>query len=218
MKKNNYFILMSGMFLMIIMMGCFGGGNKNEEDISRFTSLELEQMGWQMFKEGRFLDAEKYFEELTKREEHFYLVGHGGLGWTFLKTYKYQNSRLEFQKFFVLDTLNLYAPADSLTRDVRAGQVLVNSALSEHVDLIAASSVFTASNNTNNNWKFRYDNTIDVIDMRLLRAASQVALKNFTDAYAMVRLIEPSFETNINTVEGRLLLVQKIEEMIFDRS
>ncbi|MCL2063940.1 MAG: hypothetical protein FWG98_06170 [Candidatus Cloacimonetes bacterium] len=196
-------------FSSYLFTGCGNKGN----DVSSYSSNELTILGWQAFQNGNFAEAERYFNELTKREDA-YLVGHGGLGWTFLRTYKYQNAKNEFNKFFTLDSLGVYPPTDSLTRDVRAGQVFVHSALSEHSVVITSSQGFTANNATNNNWRFRYDRNITVVDVRLLRAASQVSMKNFTDAYTMVRLIEPSFETDLNTVEGRLMLVMKIEELI----
>ena len=208
--KNILFFF--SLLLFISFSGCIFGGGEND-DLSSKSSSEIERMGWTAFQDGKFNDSEKYFNELTKREDA-YLVGHGGLGWTFLKTYSYLNARNEFNKFFSLDSLGVYAPADSMTRDVRAGQVLANSALFGHTEVITSSQGFTANNATNNNWRFRFDRKITVLDIRLLRAVSQVALSNFSDAYTMVRLIDPSFETDINTVEGRLLLVQKIEELI----
>jgi len=185
----------------------------NKDELSDKPSRELEQLGWEAFTNGKYNDSEKYFSELTKRDDS-YLIGHGGLGWTFLRTYKYSNARSEFNKFFILDTLGVYAAADSLTRDVRAGQTLVYNALSEHTDVVTVSQGFVASTTVNNTWRFRYDRSYTVSDVRLIRAVSQIALSNFADAYAMVRLIEPSFETDINTVEGRLLLIRKIEELM----
>ena len=210
---KNQIIIIICLLLIINFSGCiFGGG----DDLSSKSSEDLIERGWRAFQNGNYKDSEKYFNELTKREDA-YLVGHSGLGWTFLKTFKYQNAKNEFNRFFSLDSLGVYAPADSLTRDVRAGQVLVHSALSEHGSVITTSSGFTANNATNNNWRFRFDRSITVVDVRLLRAVSLIALSNFTDAYIMVRLVDSSFETNINTIEGRLLLVKKIEELLFLR-
>ena len=202
------------LFLIIIsifLKGCLF--EKKNEEVIDIPTPELIELGWSSFQSAKYSDSEKYFNELTSREDG-YLVGHSGLGWTFLRTYKYQNARSEFNKFFSLDSLGVYAPADSLTRDVRAGQTLTFSALSEHPDVITVSQGFVASNAVNNNWSFRFDRTLTVSDIRLLRAVSQVALSNFADAYAMVRLIDPTFETDIATVEGRLALIMKIEELM----
>ena len=212
--KNYLLFILCSLIFIVSFIGC---GKDDGIDLSGTASSELERLGWQAFQNNNFSNAEMYFNELTKRDEHYYLVGHGGLGWTFLKTHQYSNSRNEFRKFFDLDTLNIYVPADSLTRDVRAGQTIVHSATLDHNRVLEFSNGFIANNNTNNNWRFRYDRTITVADVRLMRAVSQIALANFADAYAMVRLIDPTFETDINTVEGRIVLVRKIEEMILDR-
>ena len=202
-------IILISLLIVLAFIGC-----TKKENLKGHSSSDLINLGWSSFRNGNLKNAEKYFEELTLREDEF-LIGHAGLGWTYLKRQEFLNARNEFNKFILQNT---YAANDTITRDVRTGQTFVHSALSEHAEVLLVSNGFVASNNTNNNYRFRYDTKIDVIDIRLLRAMSLIAMSNFTDAYTIVRLVEPNFEIiDINSIEGRLLLFNKIEELLFDR-
>jgi hypothetical protein len=142
------------------------------------------------------------------------LIGNYGLGWTFLRSFQFNNAKEEFNRFIVTnDDLRVYTVADSVFRDVRAGQAVAHSALGEHTQVVAVSSWFSGVSADVNAWQFTYDTSIDVRDIRLLRAMSQYALSDFAASLTTVRLIDPSFEADVSTVEGRLMLMRKIEEL-----
>ena len=220
--KTNYFYIF---IFLLIFTGCIfdkssnGNGGGVTPPAHRFVSMtsdEIDREGWSSFQSKDYTNAEECFTELTIRDE-VYLRGHYGLGWTFIKTYKYLNAKNEFAKFFELDSLGVYVPADSVSRNVRAGQTIVLNALLEHPETLQVSNTFNANTPVNNNWRFRYDTSITIFDIRLLRAISQVALGQLENALQTVQLLDPEFIVNINTIEGRLMLMQKIEELSRNR-
>lgn len=203
--KKNIIILFS---VLLLLTACiFEKEEKKDKSLDKLPSDELKQMAWEAFLDKNYEDSEIYFSVLARKADA-YLYGHYGLGWTFLKTYKYQNAKNEFNKFIILDSLNIYNPTDSIFIDVKAGQTITFNALSEHL------SAITASNSVPATWVFKYDSSLNIIDIRLLRAVSQYALGRFQDALNTVRLVDPNFDADIETVEGRIRLMQKIESLL----
>ena len=209
MKKTIIILILVS--LLLISCDLFNG--KDDRNLDGYTSTQLQTMGWEAYQNRRWNDAERYFSALTLRADD-YLVGHYGLGWTHLRRHRYLNARNEFNRFFTLDINNTFAPADSVTRNVRAGQTFVFSALHDNAQVLIVSQTFAASNPANNNWSFRFEREIDINDIRLLRASSQFLLGQFQAALETVRMVDPSFEANVSTVEGRLMLQIRIEELL----
>ena len=203
----------------LILTSCGLFDKDDDKNLDGYTSAQLQTMGWQAFQNRRWNEAERYFSALTLRADD-YLIGHYGLGWTYLRRHSYINARNEFNSFFTLDINNIFGPTDSVTRNVRAGQTFVFSALHENDQVIVVSQPFVASTVVNNNWSFTYDERIDINDIRLLRATSQFLLGRFRDACDTIRLIDSSFEVDdiqFLTVEGRLMLQMKLDALYASR-
>jgi len=182
-------------------------------DLDKLTPAEVMVKGWEAWQAKNYTAAEKCFSHLLKREDG-YLLGHYGLGWTYMREYKYLNSKNEFHKFMTTDSLGVFAPSDSIFRNVRYGQIITHSAMAEHQDVVTLSTTLTANTPVNNNWRFGYDKSIDIIDIRLFRAMSCVALGQLSSALDMIKLIDPLFDTDLTTVEGRIKLINKLNELI----
>jgi hypothetical protein len=199
-------------FILLITTLCTFVACSPKDDLHSLNTSQLIDRGWDAFSKNKFSTAEKHFDVLTTRADG-YLQGHYGLGWTYLMTRRYQNAKNEYEKFMTTDTLGVYSPSDPDFIDVRAGQVFVFSALSEHQNTINTSNTFGNASL----WSFRRNPRINVIDIRLARATSQYATANFSGALTTIRLIDTTFEADINTVEGRKLLADKIEALLNSR-
>jgi hypothetical protein len=202
------------MFVLLLsgMIGCLGSSD-NDKGTSEdaFTTSELVSRGWSAFSSNDFNSAERYFAALTRREDG-YLAGHYGLGWTFIRKHDYANAKNEFFKFATTDSLGVYNQSDIESINVRAGRTIVAHVLSEHQDAITFSGAIPAT------WVFIHDTRLDITDIRLFRAYSQCAVNSFPAALTTIRLIEPTFDVNVNTVEGRIRLMQRIEQLFSSRN
>ena len=213
-SKEVYLVLASKMILVIctclmLLLSC--SGDKGPSLSSR-SATELIAEGWKLFTKKNYKESEKYFSELTKRPEA-YLVGHYGLGWTFVKTNHFENAKTEFNKFIVLDTLDVYSNTSIEYIDVQAGMAIAFNATREHASAISASqSVYS-----NTAWNFQHDPKIESVDIRLVRADSQFSLSRFADCRTTIRTIEPGFDADINTIEGQIQLARKLESLILSR-
>jgi hypothetical protein len=174
----------------------------------------LVQYGWEAFEKRDFITAEKHFSILIDRED-VQLIGYYGLGWTLLKKFEFLNASHLFNDFILLnDDLQLFSATDTIFRDVRAGQTIAYSAMREHQQVIIVSNIFTATSTAINTWHFTFDSSIDTTDIRLFRAIAQYSISDFSASLSTIRLIDPLFDANVNTVEGRLMLAMKIEELV----
>lgn len=200
MKKSILIIILS----LIIIASCSKNTAKNQ--ISGMNSAELYKRGWTYYKLANFTEAEKYFSELSSRPL-YYLEGNLGLGWTYLKQYKYENSKIEFNKFFNNDSLDIILPADSSFTDGKAGLCFASSALHQENDVISNSSTIQSS------WKFRFDAAIDYKDIILLKAISYYSLGEYALSLQMVQILDPNFTVDLTFTEGKVLLAQKIEAL-----
>jgi hypothetical protein len=197
--------------LVLTMMGCFGSSDSGGSSLDGMSTSELITSGWNAFTASDFNNAERYFNALTTREDG-YLVGHYGLGWTFIRKHDYVNARSEFVKFTTTDSLGVYTQSDIVFINVRAGQTIAAHVLSEHANAIAFSNAIPAT------WVFAHDTRLDITDIRLFRAYSQCAVNSFPAALTTVRLIDPTFESDVNTVEGRIRLMERIEQLFISRN
>ena len=195
----------------MVLLSCSDKDDK--EDLNNLSNAELNRRGWNAFQRRDFSSAENHFSVMARRN-NAKALGHYGLGWTALRRFQLNNAKEEFNRFIVAyNDLIANTVSDSVFRDVRAGQTIVHSSLGEHNQAITVSSWFSGSSNEVNNWQFTHDSSIDANDIRLFRAMSQYALGQFPASLTTVRLIDPSFEADVSTVEGRLLLMRRMEEL-----
>ena len=212
--------------ICLFLLAC---GDKSTNNGGEIVNEETVLTAWKDFREGRYSSAEKRFNNIKNAEDpSIFLVGYYGLGWTSLKQRRYQNAKNEFNKFFTLDEDGIYRPSgtgvtaleDSIFRNVRAGQLIALNALGEHSNAINIGSIFNHTGTIITNWKFNHDQKIEIIDMRLFKAISHFAIGgtgNLQQSVNLIKMIDPTFDADITTSEGRLLLSKKIEELSFNR-
>ncbi len=195
-------------FVCFMLLACDKKDEKEEIfDINNYSSEELFKLGWDSFAENHFDDALEYFSILNTKEDA-YLLGHYGLGWTFLKQFKYHNAQSQFNKFFTNDSLEVFINSDSIFIDVKAGLCIVKNAFKQY------DSVIVEAGFVPENWVFKYIPDLNYLNIVLLKALAEYNLGLFTDCLQSINIIEPEFITDITTIEGRLVLMQKLEQLI----
>ncbi|MCK9330346.1 MAG: hypothetical protein PHY08_04415 [Candidatus Cloacimonetes bacterium] len=199
------------LFILLICLSIFACSKKEDKeeiiDLNTYSSTELYQLGWNAFTANDFTKAIEYFNALNTREEA-YLLGYYGLGWTFLKQYKYNNALNEFNKFFDNDTLQIYLESDSIFIDVKAGLTITKNTFNLFDEVIQESNYIPE------NWSFKYIPNLDYYDIILLKIIAEYNLELFDNALQSINIIEPDFSTDVSTIEGRLILLNKIELLL----
>ena len=211
MKKNIITILALITIICITIISCGDSGS-----LSSMSIEKLNERGWNAFKKNNLSSAERHFAELTKRaDDRAILDGHLGLGWTNLKRHRYENAKISFDRFFEHNTTSQLYPASAIEFiDARAGQIIAMHVNREHDWVSRNSTAYHAQ--PAQNWEFRFDSRINHLDIRLYRAMSLWMLGNFTGCLEIVRFrdFDPLFTTEINSIEGRLRLKNKLTELI----
>jgi len=217
---RKYLLLCPVLFcLLLVCFACQGQDKTKGGGNSKKTNEQLYTDGWRYYRLKKYSEAEKNFRELSTRSE---ILGNYGLGWTLIGEKKFYNSQNEFQKFLAAnDTLHYYgvnfiAPSDSIFRNIKAGQTISAYALGEFVNAEVLCDGFKNNQTIINNWVFGYQKNITSIDIRLYRAVALIHNQKIGEAIATVKLIDPSFEAE-DTVEGRLILMIRIEELMNER-
>lgn len=197
----NYLVLI---VLVLAINGCSKNPAKNK--ISDLSSEELFKKGWELYKSNEYNKSLEYFNILSTRQT-YYLEGHLGLGWNYLKLNQAQNAKLQFNKFFDLDSLDIIVPTDSSFIEGKAGLSFACQLSHDQANAIANSSSIAI------NWSARFDENLNYSDIVLLRAISFYELTQYTQSLEMVKILDPTFNTDLNFLEGRITLAQKIEEL-----
>ena len=221
------YLLIIMVIASLLLSACSSQPTKSDD---KEIGEESIQEAWKDFRDGKYANAEKKFNNIIKSTEpEVFLVGYYGLGWTNIKLRKFQNAKNDFIKFFSLDEEGVYRPSgygstaieDSIFRNVRAGQMIALNALGEHNNAInTVGTLFERPGNIITNWFFSHDPAIETLDMRLLKAISHFALggqNNLQSSLNLVKMIDPLFEADITTSEGRLLLCKKLEDLALER-
>ncbi|HOQ80341.1 MAG TPA: hypothetical protein PLH63_04700 [Candidatus Cloacimonadota bacterium] len=190
--------------LTALMIGC--DKRNSGLDVHKLSSEELLQQGWDSYLQKDFNNALPYFMELSVRPL-VNLKGYHALGWTYLQLRQVNNSSLNFDLFFTADTLEIYTSADSLFQDVKAGQALNSYLLSDYTNCI------NTANQINSTWLFSYDKELNYSDITLLKVISYYRLQRYNECLDQVKLLDPSFNVDLNFIEGVIALGNKIESL-----
>jgi hypothetical protein len=200
--KKIFLIQITLIMILMLFVAC-----SDKKDYHKMSSDNLFNEGWRAFKKGNFGEAEKCFSALSITQDAPF-KGHYGLGWTYIKRYNFVNAKLQFNSFFTVINNGGYTVSDTISTNVRMGQTITYCALGEHQNAI------TSSNTIQPNWFLEYDTKINANNIIIIRAMSQFLLGRFSDALTTVRRIDGIFEADINTIEGRLKLSEKIDQLI----
>jgi len=193
MKQLIYFLVLSIIFVMI--MGCSDDGGS-----SGLSDEEILALGWENFGLGNYTDAIDNFNELIENEAYL-PEAYSGLGWSYSRFGQLQNSVTNFNNG--LDN----EPTDDVGNDIHAGLSFVQEALGNYTDAL------TSTDEVGTAWQFEHDSQLSFNDIILLRAICYYALADFSNSLIEVQILDPEFEADVGTEEGRAALAAKIEEL-----
>lgn len=190
--------------ICIILSAC----TKKEEtkSISDYDSDYLMSQGWEFFNDTQYELAKTYFSELTNRETH-YLEGHLGLGWTLLRLNQIQLSNQQLTLFFDTDSLDVVSPTDSSFYEAKVAQALIAQLSSNYNQVINLTASIPSG------WSARFDENINYYDIIIMKANAYYNTEDYQTCLQTINLIDPNFTVDLNFVEGRILLAQKLEQL-----
>ena len=154
--------------------------------------------GWRAFEAGDFETAKSCFLDAIEINNDC-ADAYNGLGWSCAKLDDISQATRSFQSAINKDH-NLW--------DSYAGFAIVEMDYENAVN--KASTVIT----NEPNYCFSHDTTVTIEDIYLCRAHGRVCLGEFEEALSDVRVIDPIFNADINTHEGREELIRRIEELL----
>lgn len=159
---------------------------------------ELVDDGWIAFENGDyslsrsiFLDAIDAYGKNAK--------GYSGLGWSYMKLDSIYESISSFDRAISLDTelMEAYAGISLIDMDY-------NNVIDKATVLI----------DSRPDYVFSHDSSVTIEDIYLSRAHAYICRGNFSLALYDVQSVDPDFNADISTQQGRLALVQKLEELL----
>lgn len=184
--------------LLIVFMVLGHGCSKSST--GNLSDSELLSAGWEEFRARDYGAARDHFAELAGRGT-LLADAYCGLGWSRL----YLGTPAPAIEDF--ETALGENPSAETGSDIYAGKCFGYDALGNSQQCIEASALIAIT------WQFRYRSGLSYSDIRLVRAANLYALGEFSLSLAEVRFLDPSFNADINTVEGRAALAARIESL-----
>ncbi len=183
-------------FPLLTLIRCSDSGTQP----SKLTATELTARGWENFEAAAYQSALDNFEEAISKDESF-AEAYSGAGWAGGRLLKLNNAITYFSQAVA---------QNSSSSDSYAGLAFVYLAQKEYQLAIAAANDALGINNL---WDFAHDQTLDYRDLRLLLAESYFALLDFSNSLAQVKILNPAFDANVSTFEGRSALAAEIERL-----
>ncbi|MCB0278338.1 MAG: hypothetical protein KDD94_02470 [Calditrichaeota bacterium] len=187
MKLHQYIIAL----LFTFLYAC-GGSSDNETNSS---PEQQSKMAWEEFSSGNYDDALAGFNQALEKDSTL-IEAISGKGWVLILLDDLQSA----EQVLSID------PA-KMTDDMTAGLAFIYNAIGDYQNSIDYSLTLLL----NPNWVFTYDPNIDHTDIRLVLAQDYISIGDFENAKITFLVIEPTFEADITTAEGQLLLLQAIE-------
>ncbi len=194
---NNRFLILY-LLITVMISGCGDTGNGFKPPVKEAEELVIE--GWEKFSYRGYANAlEKFKEAITLNAD--YADAYNGAGWS--------NARLTM----LTDAINYFTQCLAIDRnftDAQAGMAFVyNAQKSYQASIDQANSALTG----NPAWSFGHDQSLSYLDLRVILAENYFALGNFTGSLNQVRLLNPSFTSDVNSFEGKTALAEEIERL-----
>lgn len=183
--------------LLLIVITC---GEKKTGPSNSVADLVTE--GWTLFSEATgeadFESAKVKFQEAIQQDTT-YADAHNGMGWCFAKLDSLNESIQAFQTCIDID------PPDSIKSEAYAGISITYNAAGDFQSSIDNGSYITAG------WVFSRDTNVNYQDIILILAEDYYLIGEFTLSLYKVQILDPGFNANVNTPQGRSQLAQKVE-------
>jgi hypothetical protein len=197
MKTTTRLILV---ILLAALAGC--GGDDNGTAPTPKTDFQVYEGAWSSLRLGDTTGAESGFRTLLNRGA---LVPQAfdGLGWTFLVAVDADSALANFRH-----AVDAGVDSTNTEDQARAGQCVSANALGEHTEAVFAGA------RVDENWTFTHTSTVTHDDVALTMAASHFALGDFVESLDALKMVDPAFNADMATVEGRARLAARIEALL----
>lgn len=194
MKMNKYTLYL---LLILLLLNCEleNGVNLPDKQVE-----ELVNEGWEQFEDGSYQLALEKFEAAAARDNN-YAEAYNGAGWASARLTSLINAVSHFTQCITLNSSNVAA---------QAGLAFVYNAQKEYQ---AAINSANKALSLNSSWLFTHDKTIGYKDLHLILASCYFALGNFNQSLAQVQTLNPLFNADIDTYEGKSALAEEIERL-----
>jgi len=194
MKKMTYILI--AIFTAII-------GSCGSENVFKPVDKEaqvLVEEGWEKFSYRGYQNALLKFQEAITKDDT-YSEAYCGAGWASARIPNLQTASNYFSQCLSLDIY--YA-------DAYAGLAFVYNAGKAYQNSIS-SAQYTLE--LNSKWAFDHDSSLDYKDLYLIMAEDYFALGDLSSSLAQVKLLDPTFDANVDSFEGKQALAEKIERL-----
>lgn len=178
-------------FIFIILTGC------PEFPILGLPSVER---AWTYYEDGKYQKAINEFKDVIESEPDNGKA-YNGLGWC---------NGIIGELSIAVDDFNIAIEKDSSLIDPYAGLAFVYSDIPLDQNTVDAATTLIEKDSL---YIFVHNIEITVSDVRLVKAKSLCNLGDFASALVEVRILNPSFNCNIYTPEGREALLCEIERL-----
>jgi|GEM_PF-816334 len=180
----------------------------NNDDTTVNAELTVEEIvdqGWEYFSDNDYSMALEVFETAIWRGGNI-ADAYNGAGWSAGKIVELENgldrSAANFSHSLSMDT-TMY--------DAIGGWAFIAF---QQGDWTSAIEKADSLLNRRPGWRFLHESTVDFQDLRLMKAKSYFNKLDFESSYKLITdFLNPSFETDISTEEGRMELQQEIERL-----
>lgn len=195
-KKYLIAVIVLGMALFV---GC-SKSSTSHNPYENYSDQELLDSGWENYANNEFEQSLDFFNEMINRNTRL-SEANNGLGWSYAKL----DSLSKSLKYF--DEALARNPSNQTKDDCLAGKCFVKDAQNQ------AQNCLDYSLEISNSWQFEYDQNLNYDDIIVLRATSFYSLANFSSSLIEIQKLEPDFQVDVSTVEGRISLAEKIESL-----
>lgn len=185
------------LFLMVLIWGCTADtGNEP----SNYSPETLTANGWTQFENGEYTLALNNFKEAV-RASNTYVDAYNGAGWASARLQNLSDAANYFSQCLGLD---------QNYKDALAGFSFLENARKNYQNAIDYGNQLML---LDANWSFPHDANLDIYDIYLVMAESYFALEDFANSLIYVKKIDPTFNADVNTYEGKAQLADKIEQI-----
>ena len=183
---------------LAMVWGC-DDGDDAEEAVAA-SNADILSLAWKNYGDGFHFLAKTKFEELIDKGA-YPAEAHAGLAWCQASLFQLDDALDEFQE--ALDN----NPSAALAGDIRAGLSFIYDAQNRPDDCLAAIALVDPA------WDFEHRTDLDYNDLILLKAMNHYAQGDLDDSLSEVKRLDPTFDADTTTTEGRAALAGKIEAL-----
>lgn len=180
---------------VIASLTACGGGGKGK---SAYTKLV--DQGESQFATGSFADARTSFNAAKLKNPNS-ATAYIGAAWCSMSLNDIAAALADFQSGLSKTNVNA---------DLYAGYAF---ALNANGDFALSNQRIDEALNADTDWELSYDGSLNVNDLRLAKAENHFLLGQYTESLAQVKLLNTSFNADVNTVSGRAALSVEIERL-----